>query len=340
MTGSDGYVGSVMAKILIDRGYDVVGCDTGFFGGSDFVKMEYNIPTVRADIRDIADSDVEGTDALIHLAALSNDPMGELDPTLTDEVNHIASVRLARLCKKIGCERFLFASSCSMYGVSAPGQTLTEEAPLNPVSAYARSKVDAERSISRLADRHFSPVFLRNATVYGPSPRMRFDLVLNNLVGCGFATGKVQIMSDGTPWRPLVHVEDMSQAFLAALEAPRDVIHNQAFNVGADSQNFEVREIAGFVEKAIPDCRIEYANNGGPDPRSYRVDFSKIATMLHAFEPRWTVEQGVRQLLQIFKTRGLTRQEFESAEYTRLKKLKHLLMTGRLLEDLRWKRLG
>jgi nucleoside-diphosphate-sugar epimerase len=340
MTGSDGYIGSVMAKMLIDRGYDVLGCDTGFFRGRDFVEMEYNLPTVGVDIRDIAESDVDGADAFIHLAALSNDPMGELDPKLTDEINHIASVGLARLCKRIGCERFLYASSCSMYGVSAADQALTEEAPFNPVSAYALSKVEAERSISRLADRHFSPVFLRNATAYGPSPRMRFDLVLNNLVGWGFATGKVRIMSDGTPWRPLVHVEDISQAFLAALEAPRDMIHNQAFNVGADSQNFKVREIAGFVEKTIPDCKIEYAHNAAPDPRSYRVDFSKIATILPAFKPRWTVEQGVRQLLHIFKTRGLTRQEFESDEYTRLKKLKHLLMTGRLLEDLRWKRLG
>ena len=336
LTGSSGYIGSVMAKTLVDEGFDVIGCDTGFFEDCNFVEMEYKLPTLQKDVRDITSQDLKGFDAVLHLAALSNDPMGDLHPILTDEINHVASLEIAKLCKKVGCRRFILASSCSMYGVSGD-RALTEEAPFNPASAYATSKVQSEWDISRLADSNFSPTFLRCATAYGVSPKMRFDLVLNNLTGWAFTTGRAHITSDGTPWRPIVHIEDISRAFLAALEAPIDVVHNQAFNVGQNSQNFTVRTIAEIVKSTIPQCEIEFARGAAPDPRNYRVDFSKITRMLPEFKPCWTVEKGARELYDTFKARGLTKEEFESRRYTRLKQLRHLLETGALSEKLRWR---
>jgi nucleoside-diphosphate-sugar epimerase len=336
VTGYAGYIGSVMVKILEDEGYDITGMDNDYFAGCDFGAARYPFPVIRKDVRDVVAADLSGFDAVIHLAALSNDPMGELDRELTLEINYRASVRLARLARTAGVARFLFSSSCSMYGAGRDG-LLDERAPLRPLTAYAESKVRTEQEVSQLACPGFSPVFLRNATAYGASPRLRADLVLNNLACWAFTTGKIRIMSDGTPWRPLVHVEDIARAFTAVLRAPVAAIHNQAFNVGVNGENYQVRDLAECIRGALPDCEVEYAAKGGPDARNYRVDFGKIRAQLPEFKPKWDAHRGASHLIEGFRRHGITADDFQGARFTRLARLRALLDSDLLDSSLRWR---
>ena len=336
VTGHNGYIGSVLTDQLLEAGYLVTGLDTCFFETCTFGSDPAAVPAIRKDIRDVAARDLEGFDAVLHLAALSNDPLGDLDPDLTFAINHAASVSLARAAKEAGVRRYLFASSCSLYGVAGEA-ALAEDAPFNPITPYGISKVRAEEGITRLADERFSPTFLRNATAYGVSPRFRADIVVNNLAGLGYTTGRVRVESDGTPWRPLVHVEDIGRAFLAVLAAPREVVHNQALNVGRSSENYRVSELADMVRDLIPGSRVEYAAGGGPDPRSYRVDCSKIGELLPGYEPRWTVRAGIAQLYGAFQTHGLSNVDLTGGRYMRLRHLRQLLSEGRLDPSLHWR---
>lgn len=336
VTGHNGYVGSVMVPLLQGAGHEIVGLDTYLYEDCLFGANVPDVPALRMDLRDVTPMDLAGFDAVIHLAALCNDPLGNMNPSSTYEINHSASVRLAKAAKSAGVPRYLFASSCSLYGL-AGDEMLTEEAAFNPITPYGESKIRSEQDIRPLADNYFSPVFLRNATAYGVSPRLRCDIVVNNLVGFALTQGDVLIQSDGTPWRPLVHVEDIARAFLAVLEAPRDAVHNQAFNVGRNDDNLRVREIADMVQEVVPGCSIRYAEGGGPDPRSYRVDCSKIAKALPAFRPQWTVAKGVQQLYDAYRAAGLTSEEFLS-RYFRLKQIHKLQQAGRLDGDIRWQR--
>lgn len=338
VTGSHGYIGTILTRMLMEKGHDVVGLDSDLYEQCTFGTGGVpDLPLIRKDVRDASASDLEGMDAILHLAALSNDPLSDLNPQLTYEINHAASVRLARLGKEVGVKRFVFSSSCSTYG-AAGDEMLTENAAFNPVTPYGDSKVLVERDVSTLADESFSPVFLRNATAYGVSPRMRFDLVLNNLVAWAFATGLVYIKSDGTPWRPIVHIEDISRAFIAAVEAPRESIHNQAFNIGMNEENYQVSQLAEIVKETVPGCRIEFAQDAGPDKRNYRVDFSKAAAVLPDFRPLWNARRGATELLEAYKRVGLVLEDFEGPRFKRIDHIKHLLDVGRLDRDLRWKR--
>jgi nucleoside-diphosphate-sugar epimerase len=336
VTGDKGYIGTVLVPMLISAGHEVVGLDSDLYARCTFGDSLPDNPSIRKDLRDVEAKDVEGFDAVMHLAALSNDPLGNLNPNLTYDINHHASVRLAKLAKQVGVPRYIFSSSCSTYGAAEGDQMLTEEAKFNPVTPYGESKVFVEKEVAQLADDNFSPTFLRNATAYGVSPRMRFDIVLNNLVAWAFSTGKVLIKSDGTPWRPIVHIEDISRAFIAVLNAPREVIHNQAFNVGRNDQNYMIREIADIVKQTVPGCEIEYAQDAGPDKRSYRVDFSKIAKMLPEFQPQWDARKGAQELYESYRKAGLKLDEFEGPKFKRIDHIKLLLHDGLLNESLRW----
>jgi nucleoside-diphosphate-sugar epimerase len=327
-----------MAPLIADAGHEVVGLDSDLFEQCTFGEAPQEFPSIRKDLRDVELSDLEGFEAVIHLAGLSNDPLGNLNPNLTYDINHHASVRLARLSKEVGVKRFLFSSSCSTYG-AAGEKILDETAEFNPVTPYGRSKVLVEQDLALLAGPEFSPTFLRNATAYGVSPRLRFDLVLNNLTAWALTTGRVFIKSDGTPWRPIVHIEDISRAFLAALEAPRDLIHNQAFNVGRSEENYRIRDLAEIVKETVPGCAIEFATDAGPDKRCYRADFSRIAKVLPAFQPQWDARRGARELYEAYKKVGLRADEFEGARYKRIDHIQGLLASGRLNSDLRWKTL-
>jgi len=334
VTGHAGYIGVVMVRALVDAGYDVVGLDSMLFDCCDFGPYECAIPQLRKDVRDVTLEDLRGVDAIVHLAALCNDPLGDLNPELTLDINYRASVRLARLAKDAGVGRFLFSSSCSMYG-AAGDEILDETAPLRPLTAYAESKVRTEEEVSKLAGAGFSPVFMRNATCYGASARLRADIVLNNLACWAFTTGKIRIMSDGTPWRPIVHIDDVANAFLAALRAPTEAIHNQAFNVGHDGENYQVRDIAEIVRQVIPRCEVEYAGKSGPDPRNYRVAFGKLAKVLPGFKARWTARKGAEQLYSGFRTYGLSAEEFQGQRFTRLARLNSLIQSGEVDAELR-----
>jgi len=335
LTGHQGYIGSVLAKMLLQAGHDVTGLDSGFFQRNRFVGELANVPCLRRDLRDVELRDLEGYEAVLHLAALSNDPLGDINPQLTYEINLHATTRLARLSKQVGVKRFLFSSSCSMYG-AAGSEMLGENAPFNPVTPYAESKVLAERELTNLADSQFSPVFLRNTTAYGVSPFMRFDVVLNNLVAWAHTTGRVRIQSDGTPWRPLIHIEDICRAFLAVLDAPRELIHNQAFNVGITEENYQVRDLAEIVKQTVSGCTIEYAVDGGPDTRSYRVDFSKIKDTIPGFEPQWNIRRGAQEIYTACRESKLTLEDFEGPQFKRITHIRKLLADGQLDSRLRW----
>ena len=325
-----------MVPILHKAGHEVVGLDSGLFSACVFGEDTQPPPALRMDIREVSSYDLKGFDAVIHLAAISNDPLGDLNPNCTYDINHLASVDLARKAKDAGVERFLYSSSCSVYGASSPEDTLTEEAEFHPVTPYGESKVRVERDLKALADDSFSPTYMRNATAYGVSARLRGDLVVNNLVGWAFTTGSVYIKSDGTPWRPLVHIEDISRAFLAALEAPRDVVHDEAFNVGRSSENYRIREVASLVEEIVEGSAVTYAEDGGPDKRCYRIDCSKIEKALPAFKPCWTVRDGIEELYAAYRGVVLKRDDLEGSRYLRIKHILQLLDEGRLDRDLRW----
>lgn len=336
VTGHQGYIGSVMVPLLLEAGYEVVGLDAGLYEACSFGDRRRQVAGARLDIRNVEPRHLEGVEAVVHLAALSNDPLGDLDPQLTYDINHAASVRLARAAREAGVERFLFASSCSLYGASGGDAPLTEEAPFNPVTPYGESKVLAERDLSELATDAFSPVFLRNATAYGVSPSLRVDIMVNNLAGYAVTTGDVLIKSDGSPWRPLVHVEDICRAFLAVLDADRQRTHNQAFNVGLSEENFRVREVAEMVESVVTGSRARFADGASPDARDYRVDFGKIQRVLPEFRPRWTVRKGVEELYEAYRRFDLTADEFLGGRYVRLAEIKRLQGQARLDDQLRW----
>jgi nucleoside-diphosphate-sugar epimerase len=335
VTGHKGYIGAVLSPLLAAEGYEVIGLDSDLFEQCTFGEPPVPFPSIRKDLRDITISDLRGFDAVLHLAGLSNDPLGNLDPGLTYEINHAASVRLAQLAKEAGVKRYLFSSSCSTYG-AAGDRILNEEAEFNPVTPYGASKVLVEQDVAPLAGPDFSPTFLRNATAYGVSPRLRFDLVLNNLVAWAFTTGLVYLKSDGTPWRPIVHIEDISRAFLAVLQAPREMVHNRAFNVGRSEENYQIRDLAEIVRDTVPNCKIEFAPGAGPDTRCYRVDFSRIAKSLPGFQPRWNARQGAQQLYEAYRRVGLRMEEFEGPRYKRIDHIQQLLAAGKLGSSLRW----
>jgi nucleoside-diphosphate-sugar epimerase len=336
VTGHQGFIGAVMVPLLIEAGHTVVGLDTGFFLECAFTGKLAEVPTLERDLRDIQAADVAGFDAVIHLAALSNDPLGDFDAELTYDINHRATVKLAKLAREAGVKRFLFSSSCSNYGASED-KLLDEGAAFNPVTPYGVSKVKAEKELTELATADFSPVLLRSATAYGVSPRLRCDIVLNNLTAHAVATGKVLIKSDGTPWRPIVHCEDICRAFLAALEAPREAIHGQAFNVARPEENYRIRELAEIVRDTVPGCEIEFAGGASPDTRNYRVDASKIARTLPGFQPKWTARTGARQLYEAFRDARITLEEVEGWRYRRIGQIKKLMAAGQLDGQLRWK---
>lgn len=335
VTGHQGYIGTIMVPMLQAEGHDVVGLDTDLYDGCTFGDGIREIPAFKKDIRDVQESDLLGFDAVIHLAGLSNDPLGDLSPQLTYEINHRATVRLAMLAKQARISRFIFSSSCGTYG-AAGDAVIAEDALFHPLTPYGYAKVLAEQDVAKLADVDFSPTFLRNATAYGVSPRLRFDLVLNNLVAWAFTTGLVYIKSDGTPWRPIVHIEDISRAFIAVLHAPREKIHNQAFNVGRTEENYRIRELAEIVKDTAPGCRIEYANDGGPDKRCYRVDCQRLARILPEYRPQWDARRGAQELYEAYKRVGLRLDEFEGPRYKRIDHIKKLLGEGRLDPTLRW----
>lgn len=335
LTGHHGYIGSVMMGVLTGAGHAVTGLDTFLYDGCTFGAEPAAVPSIRKDVRHVEPDDLRGFDAVIHLAALSNDPLGCLNEACTLDINHAGSVRLAQAARAAGVRRFLFASSCSLYG-AAGDHLLDETAAFNPLTAYGTSKVLVESDVSTLAADGFSPTFLRNATAYGASPRLRTDIVVNNLVGLAYTTGEVMIQSDGTPWRPLVHIRDISRAFLAVLEAPREAIHNQAFNVGSTDENYQIRDIAAMVQDIVPACSVKYLEGGGPDPRCYRVNCDKLASTLHGFRTEWTVRRGIEELYESFVRYRLTPETF--ARGIRLKRIQELVADDQLDSHLRWRR--
>lgn len=336
VTGHRGYIGSVLTPMLQAKGHEIVGLDSDLFEQCTFTGDVPDVATIRKDVRDVTEKDVAGFEAIIHLAGLSNDPLGDYRPELTEEINERASLRLAEIAKRVGVARFLFASSCSNYG-AAGDNFLDEQSDFNPVTPYGLSKVRVEEALHTLADRSFSPTYLRASTAYGVSPRLRFDLVLNNLTAWAVTTGSVFLKSDGTPWRPIVHIEDISRAYIAALEAPRELVYNEAFNVGLTTENYRIREIADMVEDTVPNCRVEYAKDAGPDKRCYRVDCNKIARTLHGFKPQWTARRGVQELYEAYKAVGLSVDDFEGERFKRIAHVKKLVADGRLDEKLRWR---
>lgn len=326
--GDRGYLGAVMVPVLREAGHEVVGLDVGWYDGCDFGAQPSGYEQRTGDVRDATPADLEGFDAVVHLAAISNDPIGHLNPDATYDVNARGAVHMARVAKEAGVPRFLFSSSCSLYGAGGDAP-VAEDGEFHPVTPYGESKVMAEQGISPLADGSFSPTYLRNATAYGSSPRLRADIVVNNLTGTAYTRGKVQLQSDGSPWRPLVHARDIATAFLAVLEAPREVVHDQAFNVGRDEDVVQIRTIAEQVSE-ITGAPVSFADGAGPDTRNYRVDFTKIRTLLPAADPSWTVPDGIREIWKDAADRALTAEDFEGPRFVRLQRIRELAAAGRL----------
>jgi len=335
VTGHNGYIGAILVPLFQNAGHNVVGLDSYWFSECHHGPAPTDPPAIRKDLRDVNAEDLEGFDAVIHLAALSNDPLGDLNAEYTFDINLHASVELAKAAKAAGVPRFIFSSSCSLYGSPGTDEFVDETAGFAPITPYGESKIKVEQEVSGLADDTFSPTYLRNTTAYGWSPQLRGDIVVNNLVAHAFTTGEVLIKSDGTPWRPLVHVQDIAKAFLATAQAPRALVHNQAFNVGRTDENYQISTVAEMVAEVVPDSKVVYAPGGEPDTRSYRVDFSKLATTLPDARPRWTVREGIKELFQAYGKFGLTLEEFE-ARYLRIRHLRKLLAEGRLTPSLRW----
>jgi len=338
VTGHKGYIGTVLVPLFLEAGHEVIGLDSDLYRrctyGEDFVQ----IPEIIKDVRDVEKADFEGKniDAVVHLAALSNDLLGDINSQHTLDINWHSSVKIAKLAKEVGIKRFLFASSCSMYG-AAGDDILDENANFNPVTHYAISKVNTEKELNELADDNFSPTYLRNSTAYGFSPRIRFDVVVNNLTAWAYTTGKIMMKSDGTPWRPLVHIEDISRAFLTLANAPREKVHNQAYNIGINSENYQIKEVAEFVGKTVPDCAVSFADGASPDLRNYRVNFDKFHNAFPDAGLNWTVPKGVVQMYNEYKRIGLDAEDYEGIQYKRIAHIKHLLAGNHLDETLRWK---
>ena len=337
VTGNNGYIGSVLVGMLVGKGYKVKGLDTGYYENCFFYKTNaHKITQITKDIRNVSEKDVEGIDGIIHLAALSNDPLCEFDPNLTVDINHKATVTLGKIAKKLGVKRFVFSSSQSMYGISKE-EMVYEDSTKNPITVYGKTKINAEYDLGKLADRNFTPVFLRPSTVYGVSPRLRLDIVLNNLVAWAHTTGVIQIKSDGTPWRPVVHIQDICNAFIAALEAPKELVSNEAFNVG-ESRNYRVKDMAELVQKFVPGCQVEYATSYSPDERSYKVNSDKIRRILKDyFSTKWSAEDGIVELLDAYKKNNLTYEKFIGTKFIRLNQLKNLINKKQLNSALYWK---
>ncbi len=335
LTGHHGYIGAVLAPMLVAAGHEVTGLDSDLFSTCTYGEWKDGIPSIRKDVRDVTLEDLRGFDAVLHRAGLSNDPLGDLNPDLTLEINFQASLHLAGLAKQAGVRRFVFSSSCSNYG-AAGDDFLNEASAFNPVTPYGKSKVLVEQHVAKLAGAGFSPTFLRNATAYGVSPFLRFDLVLNNLVAWAYTTGKIYMKSDGTPWRPIVHIEDISRAFLAALQAPAALVHNEAFNVGQTAENYRIRELAEIVAETVPGCEVSFAPDAGPDKRNYRVNCDKIRRVLPEFKPQWNARRGAQELYDSYRRLGLALADFEGPRYKRIAHIKQLLASGRLDNSLRW----
>jgi nucleoside-diphosphate-sugar epimerase len=336
VTGHHGYIGSVLAPLLSDAGHGVVGLDAFLYRDCDFGESAAFEPALVADIRDVRPADLEGFEAIVHLAALSNDPLGDLNAGWTYAINREGTLSLARAAREAGVKRFVFASSCSMYGAAAGDAALDEHAPLRPLTPYAESKVAAEDALRELAGDAFAPVFMRNATAYGVSPRLRLDVVLNNLVAWAHTTGAIRLQSDGTSWRPLVHIRDIARATMALLDAPPDAVRGEAFNIGSNDQNYRIRELAEIVHARLPGCEIEFAEDASADPRSYQVDFSKFERTFPECRLEWTAERGVDELVRAYEEAALTREDFQGHRYVRLARLRRLLDEEALDEELRW----
>lgn len=337
VTGTEGYLGCLVAPLLLERGHEVTGVDTGFYkSGWLYNGTATTAKTLTKDIRHITIEDLQGIDAIVHMAELSNDPTGQLSPTITYDINHKGSVRLAELAKQAGIRRFVYMSSCSVYGVAIDDAYTTEETPVNPQTAYAECKTLVERDLQQMADDDFSPTFMRNATAFGASPRMRFDIVLNNLSGLAWTIKQIKMTSDGTPWRPLVHALDIGKSIACAIEAPRDIVHNQIFNVGDTANNYRVREVAEIIAEIFTGCELSFGDNGA-DNRSYRVSFEKINTQLPGFKCDWDAKRGAEQLYNLFQQIDMTKEVFESRGFTRLKQLEYLIRTQQIDQDFFWK---